>query len=102
MLWYLYCEDFAAAVVGPFDDRESAEDHIRYCERRGDGATMQVVTEQEAHDLADEHPNCVWMTPTEDRAVVMPLLPEGDVDHTEEDARAYREEIVRRVRPSDY
>ncbi len=31
-----------------------------------------------------------------------PILPEGDVDHDDDDRRAYREELNERPKPSEY
>jgi hypothetical protein len=51
-MFYVYCEDLAAALVGPFDLRTDAERHIaEVTTPRGDADPGRVVTAEEAEAL---------------------------------------------------
>lgn len=63
MKYWIWAEDLVAAMIGPFDTREEAEAHIKFCEDRGDGAEMKVINGVEA-DYMD--PNMV-LTPEQDK-----------------------------------
>lgn len=68
MSLFVYAEDFAGALIGPFDDTDAANDHIEFCRKRGDGAEARIVTEQEAMDIDAGWPGAIMkLTPQEDR-----------------------------------
>lgn len=66
MPYYLYAEDFAAALIGPFPGWKEVLEHQRMCRARGDSATMLVLsTEQEVEAFK---PRCgIFLTPEQDR-----------------------------------
>lgn len=69
---YVYTEDLAGGIVGPFDNTDAANDHVEFLRRRGDDLTkLQIMTEQEAHDKEEEG-GCIRLTPEEDRAFKLP------------------------------
>ncbi len=75
MTYYVYAEDLASALIGPFHQQSVAETHIIYCQRRGDGAEMRVVDSAEAALLRpDIGTEC---TPREDRAYTR-IIRKGD------------------------
>ena len=41
--FWVFGEDLASAMVGPFASKQDAEKHIEFCRARGDGAEMRVV-----------------------------------------------------------
>jgi hypothetical protein len=65
---YVFGEDMASALVGPFDTREEAQAHVAFCEARGDGARHEVISSFIAArlDPASVH---LQMTPDEDKAL---------------------------------
>lgn len=52
--YYIYAEDLVGALVGPFNSISAAEEHMLFCEERGDAATTRVVDETEARALTQE------------------------------------------------
>lgn len=66
---WLYCEDLAAALVGPFKSRAAAETHIKQVtEPRGDADPGKILTDAEAQVLMPEVKLCgLVMTPAKDR-----------------------------------
>jgi hypothetical protein len=65
--YYLICEDFVTAKIGPFPSRSEAEEHIKFLAKRGDAAAVhhkpEILTASEAM-LRDTH---LEMTPAQDR-----------------------------------
>lgn len=43
MTYYIYAEDFVAALIGPFLTMDAAERHVEFCKKRGDAATMKIL-----------------------------------------------------------
>lgn len=54
MGYWLYAEDLARALIGPFESKESAQEHIEFCRRRGDADPGKIVTEEEAEKLRSD------------------------------------------------
>ncbi len=61
--YFVYGEDMAAALVGPFQTVEAALAHVSFCEARGDADPGRVVDEVEAESFGD----IFRMTPEDDR-----------------------------------
>lgn len=60
--FWIYAEDMVGAIIGPFSGMDSAREHIKFCEGRGDAACMRVITGEEKDEIdVDE------ITPEEDR-----------------------------------
>lgn len=62
--WWIRAEDLILALVGPFDTEAQAQDHVRFCEARGDGATMVVFQ----GDTTPQIGQAYTITHKEDRA----------------------------------
>lgn len=64
--FYVYSEDLAAGLVGPFLTRQQAEAHVAFCRIRGDADPGTVLTWQEAGaKLAN--PGMMLLSPEADR-----------------------------------
>lgn len=64
-MFFVFGEDFASCLVGPFASREEAEAHLDWCKNvRGDGATMEVVSQFIGERLSPD----MTATPEQDRA----------------------------------
>lgn len=100
--FYVYAEDLASALIGPFDDRAAAEAHVVFLAERGDAAEGRVVTEAEA--AAMEEPG-MRLTPDEDRdwrtperyAITITLAIDGP-DYTLTDVEALAGALVVELR----
>ncbi len=68
--FFLYGEDLASGVVGPFSSMEDALEHNDFLKKRGEACAenAQVLTYQEAYD---KNPNIAF-TPKEDRERELP------------------------------
>jgi len=67
MAYWLHCEDFASALIGPFKEQEALIDHVGFCIRRGDGGIFQVIPEEApVYETYREKAHLI-MTPEEDR-----------------------------------
>jgi hypothetical protein len=65
-LFYIFGEDLASALVGPFLTREEAEQHLKFCADRGDGARSEVISGFVARKI-DERNIGIYLTPEEDK-----------------------------------
>jgi hypothetical protein len=64
--FFIFGEDYAAAIVGPYESRSAAAAHVRMAKKRGDGAENRVVTEAELPALREEYePALLELTPDE-------------------------------------
>lgn len=68
---WLYCEDFAGAVVGPFADRIKAEEHREKLRARGDAGIGRIVSPEEATEKA-KCAAVLKLTPEQDLQVIGP------------------------------
>lgn len=78
-MYYLYCEDLAAGLVGPFKTKKKAHKHRKFLEERGDADPGKIITAEEATPYldqikADTFPG-VFMSPKEDRKDLWPQFP---------------------------
>lgn len=67
MKYYIYAEDLCSALIGPFDTKEDAEAHVKFCKERGDCATMDILTADEADRGSKMQEIGMRLTPEEDR-----------------------------------
>lgn len=66
---YLYCEDLAAGLVGPFATLQGAFEHRDFLKQRGDASTGTVVKKSTAERQGwFTSPGVLQLTPDEDRA----------------------------------
>ncbi len=64
---YVYAEDLASALIGPFANVAEAEAHIAFCAARGDAADACVVSANQAADLRNAGRICMELTAQQDR-----------------------------------
>lgn len=55
--FWLYGEDLASGLVGPFSSREAAEEHRAFCEQRGDADPGTVVPAEDLHKYSADFTN---------------------------------------------
>lgn len=68
MQYYILAEDFASALIGPFETLDAASSHIAFCMERGDAADMQIINSSEA--AVERLDIGIEMTAEEDRNFV--------------------------------
>lgn len=68
--YFLLCEDFVSALIGPFPTRAEAETHQKFCEERGDGSALpgswEIISDFVVGFL-DEPQIGMRLTPQQDR-----------------------------------
>lgn len=66
--WFVFGEDPAAGLIGPFSTPTEAAEHVRFCKQRGDSAENRVVNGEEAAKLRKDYGSVmIELTPEEDK-----------------------------------
>jgi len=69
--FHIYACDLACALITPFASRAEAEAHVRFCQDRGDAATMRILDDEELKQIdADDFHQI--LSPEEDRQYAPP------------------------------
>jgi hypothetical protein len=67
---FIYSEDLASALIGPFANREEAQAHLKFCEERGDGARSEIISGFIARLIPDSEIG-IRLTPAQDKEQVL-------------------------------
>lgn len=71
MQYYIYAEDLASGLIGPFESENAAHNHVTFCRMRGDADPGAVITATEAWNLRREGRVDMEMTPEQDVCTVL-------------------------------